>query len=417
MPAKVVDVDPGGVASYEPVHAPNQRRELRILHLTTDSTRVSGAEQLLIGFGQHASRFGWRPTFATLRSAGPVNRAFAATGWPSHGLGLNGLADVAPVLFRLFRLVRALRPDLVHTHLHHASVIGAMLRPLISVPLFQTRHYSDYLERFGTPVQRTLDRWAARRCAGIAAVSDAARGQLVEKEGVDPSRVTVVENGVDWDRLARRQAAPGRATLRRIGVPDGPLIACMASLQLRKGHATLIDALARIRQRVPEVQLVLLGAGPEEAAIRRQADLLGLADRVHLLGHRDDAHDICAAADVYAQPSLEEGFGLAVIEAMAMRCPVVVSDVGGMTSTVEDGVSGLRVPPGEPGPLGEAITALLVQRERAERAGALASERVRSRYSLTAMLARYDACYRTLLGEAIAAPPVSEEEPPCRIVH
>jgi glycosyltransferase involved in cell wall biosynthesis len=220
------------------------------------------------------------------------------------------------------------------------------------------------------------------------------RTYFVEHEGVDPTRVKVIENGVEWEALAALDHHEGRRKLEAAGVPPGFLIGCAATFDVRKGHTYLLDAMSIIRPRHPEVQLVLLGAGAGERAVRAQAERLGIADHVHFLGPREDAHQLVAGVDLYVQPSIEEGFGLAVIEAMAMRHPVVVSAVGGMVETVEHDRSGLHVPPAHPGALADAILALLDDPERAKKLGRAATERVRQRYSLERVLAAYDEVYR-----------------------
>ena len=371
-------------------------RPLRILHLTTDGSTVAGAERVLLALGSAADRARWSLGFATVGPAGTVNELLAATGWPADSLGYRHATDGPAAVVRLARLVLAHRTDVLHAHLPRAVAFGALVAPVLGVPLVQTRHYSDYLHRFGTPAQRRVDRWAAARCAGIAGVSEAAREHLVQVERIPAVRVVVIENGVDWAGLSRIDPGPGRATLAALGVPAGPLVCCAASLHPRKGLHHLVDAFAPVVARVPAARLVLLGSGGERDALRERIRGRGLDDHVRLLGQRVDAHALIAACDVYVQPSVEEGFGLAVLEAMAMRRPVVVSDVGGMQITVENGVSGVRVPPGNPGRLAEALAGLLLDRAEAARLGGAASARVRDHYSVERQVAAYDRWYRSI---------------------
>jgi len=278
-------------------------------------------------------------------------------------------------------------------------VMGAVVATLDRrVLLVQTRHYSDYIARFRKR-RAPIDAWAARRCERIIAVSDAAKAQLVDHEGVEDARVTVVENGVDWERLSAFDYAEGRRALEALGVPPGVAIGCAAMFNIRKGHTYLLQAMARVHARHPEAHLVLLGHGSEseQAEIRGQAKRLGIAERVHLLGHRADAHSLMAGLDIYVQPSVEEGFGLAVIEAMAMRRPVVATAVGGMLQTVEPDRTGLRVAPADAVALADALLTLIDDPARRATLGSQASERVRERYSLQRMLGEYDDVYRASL--------------------
>jgi glycosyltransferase involved in cell wall biosynthesis len=156
--------------------------------------------------------------------------------------------------------------------------------------------------------------------------------------------------------------------------------------------------MVRVHAEHPEARLVLLGMGKREQATRDEVRRLGLENHVHFLGHREDVHPLLAGLDVYVQPSIQEGFGLAVIEAMAMKRPVVVSAVGGMLQTVEPNRSGLQVPPAEPTALANAILSLVNDPARARLLGERASERVKESYSLSRMLREYDAVYRRTLG-------------------
>jgi glycosyltransferase involved in cell wall biosynthesis len=372
---------------------------LRVLHLTTAGDVLAGAEQLLVGIARTADRARWDLAFGTLTPRDKLHHAIAEHGWPVHALDINGLASVPAGLVRLRALLSEFRPDILHAHLFHGTLLAALAATLDRrLTLVQTRHYSDYIVRFRKRRAR-VDAWAARRCNRVIAVSEIARAQLVESEGVSSARVVVVDNGVDWEHLAALEHAEGRRRLEALGIRPGVIIGCTARFDIQKGHTHLLQAFLRVRARQPEAGLVLLGQGPEEEKIRAEAERLGISDRVHFLGHRADAHSLMAGLDVYVQPSIEEGFGLAVIEAMAMRRPVVVSAVGGMLQTVEPDRTGLRVEPADPSALAAAILALVEDPPRAATLGRNASERVRARYSLQRMLAAYDDVYSGALAE------------------
>ncbi len=374
---------------------------LKVLHLITDSAGISGAERVLLGLAERADRSRWSLTLGTVRAPGPLTRALEATGWPTFALGVEHWSQVPAGALRLVGLVQALAPDVIHTHLSASAAIGAFAARATGTPLVQTRHYTDQVSRNHSGGRLALDRWAARRCRGIAAVSEAGARHLVEVEGVPRERVEVIDNGADWDRLSAIDPAGAREHLRELGVGDGPLVGCAASFHPVKGHRHLVAAFARVHARCPAARLVLLGSnivgGREEQAVREQVAGLGLAAQVHFLGHRGDASDLMPGFAVYAQPSLEEGFGLAVVEAMSSRRPVVVSDVGGMRLTVEHEVSGLRVPVADPEALGAAILRLLDDPALAARLGAAGSARARERYSLRRVLDDYDRFSRRVL--------------------
>jgi glycosyltransferase involved in cell wall biosynthesis len=369
----------------------------RILHLITDSRGISGAERIVVGLGAHADRVRFELAFCTVRGPGPLNAALAATGWPTYSLDVDRARDVPAGLARLARLAARLGPDILHAHLFHSVLLGAVVTAPRRTLLVQTRHYAAGAARAGSWNRRLLDAWAARRCVAVAAVSEAARDHLVDGERCDPAAVRVIENGVDCAYLAGTRPDAARARLVALGVGEGRLLGCAASFNRWKGHDVLVAAFAALAARFADLRLVLLGRGELQPAVEADVQRRGLAARVHFLGHRDDALDLLAGFDIYAQPSVEEGFGLAPLEAMATARPTVVSDVGGMARSVLDG-TGLRVPPGDPAALVEALATLLDDPARAAELGRRGARHVHERYSLEGMVHAYQDWYEELLG-------------------
>jgi glycosyltransferase involved in cell wall biosynthesis len=184
-----------------------------------------------------------------------------------------------------------------------------------------------------------------------------------------------------------RARAEARSAL---GLPaDGALLVAVGNLYPVKDHATLLRAAARL----DGARVAIAGRGGEEANLRRLAEELGLAPRLHLLGVRDDVERVLAAADVFVQCSRSEGLPLSLLEAMAASRPVVVTRVGGMPDAVLDGEAGCVVPPGDPAALAAAIAQLLADRDRAAALGRAARARAEAEFSVEAMLERYRALY------------------------
>ena len=153
-----------------------------------------------------------------------------------------------------------------------------------------------------------------------------------------------------------------------------------------KGHEHLIEAIALLKQDVPSLHLVIVGSGDRQDALLQQAESLGLRDAVHLLGHRDDV-DICLAGmDLFVLPSLNEGMGRALIEAMAAGLPVIASRVGGIPAVVDHERTGLLVSPGDAGALAGALRRLLDRPDWARQLGVAASRSVDSRYGSLSMV-------------------------------
>jgi glycosyltransferase involved in cell wall biosynthesis len=193
------------------------------------------------------------------------------------------------------------------------------------------------------------------RVARVVAVSEAVREQLL-RDGVAPGRVVTIPSAVDAAGLRAARRPGGRG---RLGLPAGARLAVTpAALTREKGHRTLLAAAAILRSAVPDLHWALAGSGPERAPLRREAERLGVGDRLHWLGQVEDVASLLAEADVVVVPSLSEGLGTAALEALALGVPLVASGVGGLVEILSDG-AGLGVPPGDGRALADAVRRVL----------------------------------------------------------
>lgn len=232
--------------------------------------------------------------------------------------------------------------------------------------------------------QLALQRHAYRFAHHIVANSSAAADQLV-REGVR-SRIEVIANGVDADGYA---APPVRDTLRTI--------ITVANLRHEKGHETLVDAAAWLRDRHPQLRYLFVGAGPRRAALEALVNARGLADTVVFTGHRDDVPALLAEADLFVLPSRSEAFPNAAIEAMAAGLPVVACGIGGLLDLIDPERTGLLVPPDDAAALADAIDRLVSEPQRARRIGAAARQAVSARYSFDRMVQAFANLYLSAL--------------------
>ena len=153
-----------------------------------------------------------------------------------------------------------------------------------------------------------------------------------------------------------------------------------------KGHKYLIEAVSKLKKDFPSLHLVIVGSGDRHDALLQQAKLAGLDDAVHFLGHRDDVEVCLAGMDLFVLPSLNEGMGRALVEAMAAGLPVIASRVGGIPAVISHEHTGLLVPPGDAGALADAIRRLLDRPDWAKQLGLAAGRSVDSRYGSVSMV-------------------------------
>ncbi|NOT23882.1 MAG: glycosyltransferase [Nitrospiraceae bacterium] len=180
--------------------------------------------------------------------------------------------------------------------------------------------------------------------------------------------------------------------------PDALVVGSVGWLTDIKGHEYLIAAIAKLKQDFPPLHLVIVGSGDRHDALLQQAESAGLRAAVHLLGHRDDIEACLAGMDLFVLPSLNEGMGRALIEAMAAGLPVIASRVGGIPAVISHEQTGLLVPPGDIGALAVALRRLLAQPKWAAQLGAAASRSVDSRYGSVSMVHAIESIFSEALG-------------------
>lgn len=365
----------------------------------TDSCTLGGAEHALLMLLGTLDRGAWAPTLLLDEAEG----AQAIAG-PAQALGVPvGYIDPMPLGARgaarvpaLARRLRRERPDVFHAHLSWplackyglAAAVAARVPAVVGtvqlIPEFE-------LDRSSALQLRALSRGVGR---WIAVSRDIAE-QLVGRFRWPAERVEVVFNAVDVARFGGPgDGGPLREALA--GGASGPVVLTCARLDPQKGHRTLIEAAVSL----PGAVFVLAGDGPERPALEALAARLGVADRVRFLGQRSDVPELLAACDVFALPSLYEGSSLAVLEAMAAGRPVVSSSIGGTRELVEDGRSGLLVPPGDAAALAAALRRVLGDAALRSALTGRARERVAREFTPDATARRVQEIYGAVLREA-----------------
>lgn len=282
------------------------------------------------------------------------------------------------------RVIALERPDIVHTSLYEADIAGraaawrapggrrVVLSSIVNTSYDPARVGDPNVPAWKLRGVRMIDGWTARNLTDhFHAVSHAVKDSAVQALGIDPGRVTVIERGRDPCRLGepsseRRTRARGALGLER----NAQVIVTVGRQEFQKGHVHLVgafDALAAIRR---DAELLIIGRiGNHSAQLEARVRQSPHRDRIRTLGHRDDVPDILAAADLFVLPSLYEGFPGAAIEAMALGLPVVASSLPTLREVVEEGASGLLVPPRDPAQLAEAMGRVLDDPKLARRLG------------------------------------------------
>jgi sugar transferase (PEP-CTERM/EpsH1 system associated) len=358
-----------------------------VLYLITELS-TGGAQAALLRLLKRLDRDRFSPTVACLYNGdGAVAQEIRALGIDVFDAQMRNKADL-PALLRLYRHVRRIRPAILHTSLFHANLPGRVLGRIAGVPIIICSERTMAME----PQWRyRVNRWTIGLVDRVIAVSDSVRDFCVSHIGLPAEKLVVIYNGVELPKGPFPSPREARAGL---GLPaEGPVIGAVSRLEPVKGTSFLIQALAQ----VDNATLVVIGDGAERTALKALAQDLGVAGRIQWTGHRRDVPTLLPAFDLYVQPSLHEGMPNTILEAMAAGLSVVATAVGGTPEVVDDGITGLLVPPRDPDALAGAITALLRDPSLRHKMGRAGPERVKDHFSLEQMVQQTQALYECLL--------------------
>ncbi len=376
------------------------RAPARVAHIIK-VTRISGAEGHLLTLlsSLRASGIDARLIILVERETPMDDMVEAATerGIPTTRLIISRDYDL-PLLFRLRGALREIDPEIVHTHLIHADVYGYLAAKALGARrVISSRHNDDQFRH--RPRWRRLNRWLWRRIDAGIAISDAIKRFTIDIEGAPADKVSVVRYGLDYSWLSDGDIEAARRELRAALKLDEKalILGIVCRLVEQKGLPYALEALRRVRADFPEAHLVIAGDGEKGAELRRLASALGIADRVHWLGWRADAADLMAAFDLLLAPSLWEGFGLVLLEAMSCRVPVIASRVSAIPEVVLDGETGILIEPRDVDALAKAIARLLSDRALRKYMGLLGAARVEEDFSVKGMVDGTVAIYEKAL--------------------
>jgi glycosyltransferase involved in cell wall biosynthesis len=324
---------------------------------------------------------------------------------PSLVRRISPLHDIK-AFFSIFSILCKSKPDIVHTHTSKAGILGRLAAWMARVPIIiHTPHGHVFYGHFGKSLSRIflqMEKLLGRITHHHIALTQEECNDYLTLGVSRPNNTSVIHSGVDVDRFI--EGAKQRTKKRKeLGVPaDSLVIGYVGWLIPIKGVTHLVNAMAKIAEQFPKSLLVLVGKGDnkghEEIKLKEQVERAGLADKVRFLGWRSDVDEIMGCLDIFVLPSLNEGMGRVLVEAMAAGLPIVASRVGGILDLIIDGQNGILVPPADAIALEKAISSLLGDKKIRKRMGQVGTKMCRQ-YSTEAMVERIDGLYRELLGK------------------
>jgi glycosyltransferase involved in cell wall biosynthesis len=316
---------------------------------------IHGVSRLFSWWFPRYDRSRFEVSLVGLKRPEPASQLLIEQGIPVHHLG-RGRFDPR-LLLDLVRVARSRRARILHVHGYAAADFGRIAARLSGAALVLHEHFAD-------PRMPGYQGLADRLLSGLTdvaiAVSGSTRDFLVQQRHVPAAKVHVVWNGAPLDEFAPVPRERALRVRRELGLPDDALvIGTIGRLSAQKGHRHLLDALPPVLAAHPAARALIVGDGDLMEPLRAQALALGIAARVCFAGHRSDVPDLLGAIDVFCISSLYEGTPLALFEAMAAGKCVVATAVDGCREVLQDGLTGLLVPPGDATALGAALLRVL----------------------------------------------------------
>jgi glycosyltransferase involved in cell wall biosynthesis len=375
---------------------PQPKTQRRRVCLVIDHLGMGGAQRQMIELAKRLPPEHWQPVVVSLSTEKTVFASeLRAAGIPCHLIDQRGAADWR-CLFRLTRLMRRMKPAVVHTWLFTADTYGRLAARACGIRrvVCAMRNTIDDLPWH----YRLVNRFLSRSTAIVTINAEAIREGLVRAGGIPDQKIRTIHNGItlDSDEPSGSQSLPE-------GWPAGGgngVVGMVARLSPQKDHRTLLEAASQIQSEMPQASWVLIGDGPQRAAIEGWIRDLGLQERVVMLGQRENARALMARMSVFVLSTHYEGCSNAVMEAMAAGVPVVATDVGGNRELIAHEQTGFLVPPRDAQALAQAVLKLLRDPAMAQGMGQRARARMKNEFSMESAACKTQSLYKELMGEA-----------------
>lgn len=359
------------------------------------SLDVGGAEEMVANYARHLDRTRFSPSVCALRSGGRLFDQLKREGVPAFLIGKRAGAD-ARTLWRLVRLLRREKIDILHTHNASAHGWGLLAAVIARIPILVATEHSIHFPGRGGKIYPLLRRLFRHRFAIVISCSEQVRNAQLAPWQLPAKKHVVVHNGIDISRyepLSKLASTTEEFQLES----SRPVVGTIGSLTLHKGHIFLIDAIVKLRELGFVPQVLIVGDGPLRGELMAKVALHGLEEQVLLLGRKDNVSQILPHFDIFVLPSLREGFPITILEAMAAGLPVIATDVGGNREAIAHGETGLILPPADADALVSALRTMIENPEHAREMGKRGRRRAMATFRVERMMTATERLYEEAL--------------------
>jgi L-malate glycosyltransferase len=387
-------------------------KKIKVLHLI-ENLGSGGAERLLYTNLKHLDRdLMENEVIMIFSNAEHWRKPIEDLGVPVSSLECRSPKNIVKGVVALQKKIKTIKPDLIHTHLWTSNIIGRMAGYLTGVPVISSIHNPDYEPEAisdGSQVSsvkkiliRNLDKWTAKfMCQRMIAVSNYVRQSTASRIGFPSEKTDVLYNPIDIESFQSESYLTKNEFLEKVGLPvNSYILLNVARVSPQKGLLYAIRAMPKIIEDFPNARLISLGSIRHKTWLKKLEDeisRLALKDFVFLLGERRDVSEFLVHSDVFVFPSLHEGLGIALLEAMASGRPCVASDTGPISEFLKHNKNGLLVMPRDPKALADKVSELLADEKKRIMLGIMAKQTVMSCFQPQPAADRLMEIYRSII--------------------
>lgn len=364
----------------------------------TDS-KIGGAERVVLRLAKGIDKNRFTVSICCLAERGPIFDEAEEAGIKIYTLGIRNRWDLFKIL-RLIKILKKLNIHILHAHLFHANILSRIIGRISNTPIIiSTEHIMGVEGSLRLLINRLTSTFVNR----YIVVSEAVGSFLNKNVKIRSAKISTVLNGIEYNNFEVSLIEQEKFK-KKFGITDShEVIGTIARLHRQKGHIYLLHAIKSVAERFPGVKFLVVGDGPLKYKLEDLARKLDVGNNIVFTGNQKDIITILSLIDIFVLPSLWEGLPITILEAMAMKKPVVVTNVSGNPEVVVDNITGILVPPKEPVLLAEAIVRLLRDKDLRFKLGEAGYQRGKDKFSAEQMIANTTMIYDELLKEKCLA--------------
>lgn len=364
---------------------------MKILHLTTH-LNIGGISRYVASLSKVLRDRGH--TVFVASSGGEQEEALSKNGIRHIYMDIRTKSELSPKVIKSFFFLNSFlkkeKIDLIHAHTRVTQVLSALISRHQKMPYVTTCH-GYFKKRFG---RRIFGCWGRK----VVAISEGVKAQLVRDFEVEEDRIALIRTGIELNNFLKGAPEEQRVRFRhKWNLTDSPVVGTIGRLSPVKGQDVLLRAAKEVVRDFQDTKFLLVGNGPDEKRLKRLSAELGLEKDVIFVDSVDDTKEALSVIDIFVLPSIEEGLGLSLIEAMAFGKPCIASRVGGIQDLIEDGVTGMLFNPGDPNDLARAIKYMFNDAHKRETFKDKARRRVINDFNIEDMASQIEKVYEEVL--------------------